>query len=119
MVFEKIKDIINKDNPQDMFKYYIMSVADIVNQNDEQYWAKFKFSKVQINEMLKKCKNVASCRIVSGSRAIMVFLKTIELIKMRFQLYFELTNYTLIPPELSQDQLPLSFKYYDPVITML
>ena len=43
-------------------------------------------------------------------------LKLHELNKQIFILEFELGNEVLIPASLSQDYLPLSFRYYDPII---
>ena len=46
-------------------------------------------------------------------------LKLYELSKKVFILEFELGHEVLIPQSLSQDQLPLSFRYYDPIIQLI
>lgn len=39
--------------------------------------------------------------------------------KQSFLLHFEQGNEVMIPEELSQDDMPLSFRYYDPIIILI
>lgn len=46
----------------------------------------------------------------------MVFLKVISLSKQLFVHEMEQGGEVIIPIELSQDRLPISFRYYDPIL---
>ena len=49
----------------------------------------------------------------------MAWLKIYQLVKQSFLLDFEQGNEVMIPEELSQDGMPLSFRYYDPIIILI
>ena len=49
----------------------------------------------------------------------MAWLKIYTLVKQSFLLNFEQGNEVMIPEELSQDDMPLSFRYYDPIIILI
>lgn len=46
----------------------------------------------------------------------MGYVKILSVSKQLFLLEFETGNAALIPPALRQDGLPLSFRYYDPIL---
>ena len=68
---------------------------------------------------LKKTKNMKKTSIITGVRLIMANIKVIELVKDQFIMNFEQGKYIAIPQELNQNDLPLSFKYYDPILMLI
>ena len=49
----------------------------------------------------------------------MIRLKIIQIIKMLFLKEFEFGYEMIIPDLLRQDDLPLSFRYYDPIVVFI
>ena len=49
----------------------------------------------------------------------MILLKVISLEKELFILEMEQGSEVFIPHRLSQDQLPMSYKYYDPIMNII
>ena len=58
-------------------------------------------------------------KIITGPRYLMAQIKIFEIIKQLFLLELEQDSDVLIPDELSQDKMPMSFRYYDPVIMLI
>ena len=50
---------------------------------------------------------------------IMVINKKIEIVKKLFIMDIEIGNVMQIPRELSQEDLPASFRFYDPIIRLI
>jgi len=50
---------------------------------------------------------------------IMVINKKIEIVKKLFIMDIEIGNVMQIPRELSQEALPASFRFYDPIIRLI
>ena len=57
--------------------------------------------------------------IAQGPLLIKMFLKRIELEKELFSLMLERGGEVKIPKYLSQSHLPFSFRYYDPIVTIV
>ena len=49
----------------------------------------------------------------------MAYLKIYQIVKSIFLIEFELGLEVLIPEELRQSHLPLSYRYYDPIILLI
>ena len=60
---------------------------------------------------------VINLRLISGIRFIEALLARTRMSKDKFLLELQQGGETLIPYELSQDHLPLSYKYYDFILT--
>ena len=75
--------------------------------------------KFKLEEKLKKVNNLVKSRMIPGIRIVMAMLRKYSVIKELFIHDFEAGEFMLIPPDLSQDHLPVSFRYYDPVILII
>ena len=64
-------------------------------------------------------KMIMQLRAVRGTIFIEVLLMKIALVKEIILYDLEKGYDILIPKELSQDELPYSFRYYDPIIAMI
>lgn len=73
----------------------------------------------KIDTQVRKIRNLLKSKVVTGPRYIMAWLKIYQLVKQSFLLDFEQGNEVMIPEELSQDGMPLSFRYYDPIIILI
>lgn len=73
----------------------------------------------KIETQIKKIRNLLKSKVIIGPRYIMAWLKIYTLVKQSFLLNFEQGNEVMIPEELSQDDMPLSFRYYDPIIILI
>ena len=62
---------------------------------------------------------ILGVRAISGILYIEALLKKIQLVKEILIYDIEQGNETFIPQELSQDNLPHSFRYYDPIIAIV
>ena len=58
-------------------------------------------------------------KLINGPRYIESILKKIELVKDLFLMDLELGEEVIIPRELSMDQLPQSYRYYDYILLMV
>lgn len=114
-----LKEVISKDKSEDMFKEIIFDYSKHILKEDIQKWVRYKFNRFKAEKNIKKIKNLLQSKSLSGPRFLMGQLKLYELTKKIFILEFELGNEVLIPQALSQDQLPLSFRYYDPIIQFI
>ena len=62
---------------------------------------------------------MVNLRAVKREVFILVMLRKIKLAKELFITNIECGIDVFIPPELSQDKIPSSFRYYDPVIQII
>ena len=62
---------------------------------------------------------VTSLKAVSGILFIEAILKRISLLREVFLLNIEIGLETVIPTELSQQNLPASFRFYDPILSIV
>ena len=62
---------------------------------------------------------VIKLKITSGMSFIKLILNRIKLQREVFIIEIEQGNQVLVPPYLSQDSLPCSFRYYDPIIRII
>ena len=60
-----------------------------------------------------------SFKVLTGELYIQVLLKKIALVRSIFIANFEQGYEVLIPYELSQEHLPASFRFYDPLIQII
>ena len=70
-------------------------------------------------EILLKLKMTLGIKAISGILYVEALIKKIELVKQILIYDVEQGNESFIPKELSQDNLPLSFRFYDPIIPII
>ena len=114
-----LKDITSHDKPRDLFKDLIKSVGNDLIKDDVQNWVSYKFKRYKLEKNLHKIKNLLVSRQITGPRFIMAWIKIFDITKQVFLLELEQDSDVLIPIELSQDKLPMSFRYYDPIIMLI
>ena len=70
--------------------------------------------------MYQKMKLLLSMKILKGTVHIKILLESISIVRKIFIMNFEETGVEmLIPSELCQDQLPQSFRFYDPILRLI
>lgn len=81
---------------------------------------------VHLKTLRVKMQNILMCvnlinklRAVHGCIYLHSLIKREELVKQLFIMDVEEGGEILIPRELSQDQLPQSFRYYDPILNII
>lgn len=114
-----LKEVISKDKSEDMFKDCLYDTSQNILKEDIQKWVRYKFNRFRHEKNIKKIKNLLGSKILMGPRFLMGLIRMYQLKKQIFILEFELGNEVLIPEALSQDNLPLSFRYYDPIIQLI
>lgn len=72
-----------------------------------------------LEEMVGKINMVMRMRVLQDMFFIKALLLKIELVKRRFVLELEQGSETYIPSDLSCRDLPISFRFYDPVLRMV
>ena len=72
-----------------------------------------------LEEMVGKINMVMTMRVLQDMFFIKALLLKIELMKRRFVLELEQGAETYIPSDLSTRDLPVSFRFYDPVLKMV
>ena len=107
--------ITSKDNGGDMFRHLAQEASAQLHKADKE-WVNYKFRKFRLEAVLKRMRSILRAGLISGPRAVMGFVKALAVVKQLFLLEFETGNAALIPPALRQDDLPLSFRYYDPIL---
>ena len=114
-----LKDITSRDKPRDLFKDLINSVGNELIKDDVQNWVSYKFRRYKLDKNKHKIKNLLASKQITGPRYLMAWIKIFEIVKLLFLLELEQDSDVLIPDELSQDKLPMSFRYYDPIIMLI
>ena len=114
-----LKDITSRDKPRDLFRNLINSLGSELIKDDVQNWVSYKFKRYKLEKNAHKIKNLLVSKQITGPRYLMAWIKIFEIIKQLFLLELEQDSDVLIPEELSQDKLPMSFRYYDPVIMLI
>jgi hypothetical protein len=107
--------ITSKDNGGDIFRH-LAQEASAQLHNDDKEWVNYKFQKFRLMAVLQRMRSILRAGLISGPRAVMGYVKVLSVSKQLFLLEFETGNAALIPRALRQDDLPLSFRYYDPIL---
>lgn len=69
--------------------------------------------------MLLKHGMAVKLKAISGISLLRCLLRRIQIVKELFIIDIEQGQEVFIPKELSQDHLPLSFRFYDPLLMMI
>jgi hypothetical protein len=117
---DQIKEILRKDKVMEIFKDVMVNKAESLfsNQNIATFVAhKFKrkinmIRYAQINLFI-------NLGLISGPRYIEALLVRIRLSRERFLLDLQQGMEVLIPYELSQDHLPMSYRFYDCILQFI
>lgn len=125
-----LSSVFNKNKCCDIF----MNIRKIVNDGDAKAGdgqekigpAVNHASYVHLKTLRVKKQNILMClnlinklRAVHGCIYLYSLIKREELVKQLFIMDVEEGGEILIPGEMSQDQLPRSFRYYDPILNII
>lgn len=112
--------VARKDRCEDIFRNaHVSKGVRMFNKISHKEFVLSKLKKIQNELILQKMCLVVCLRLVNGPLFLRVLLKKIEVKKKMFVYNIERGQEVFIPRELSQDQLPLSFRYYDPLISII
>lgn len=117
---DQIKEILRKDKVMEIFKDVMVNKAESLfsNQNIATFVA-HKFKR-KINQIRYAQINLfINLRLISGPRYIEALLARIRLSKEMFLLDLQQGMEVLIPRELSQDHLPMSYRFYDFILQFI
>ena len=78
-----------------------------------------KLKKSNLQTRIVKYNTAINLRAISGISLIEAHLKKIKLAKEMFILEIEDNKEVIIPQVLGQTRLPLSFKFYDPILAIV
>ena len=78
-----------------------------------------RIKRIQNDLVLQKINTVLGLRCLHGPLITRILLKKIEISKIMFLMAIEGGQEVFIPKELSQDQLPMSYHYYDPLLNII
>ena len=110
------KNILKKNECNDIFKDICKNKTLVYEQKD---YSKFLKSKIKVKSrriMLDKLRMLLNLKLLSGVVFIQTLLRRIELTKEIFVSEIEQGKEVFICSDLSQDQLPKSFRYYDSIL---
>ena len=79
----------------------------------------FKFKKKSLDYLYKKLNLILMLGILHGRVYLRVQLKKIQLSKELFMIELQGNSHVYIPKDLSLMHLPMSYRYYDPVLTFI
>lgn len=120
----KIKQLFRKDKCKDIFEDAAV-VTKLGNElrlyeaKDIQKKMYFRFKESAKQDLYLKLKLLLSMKAINGELFLQVILRCIQLQKEIFLLEVEEGREVYIPQELSQDHLPHSFRYYDPILKLI
>lgn len=77
---------------------------------------KFKFQRGNLRKQFSTLKMLISIKAFSGIFMIMAILKRIEISKKIFIIDIEQGQEVFIPGDLQQNKLPMTFRYFDPIL---
>ena len=117
-----LSKIQNKNKCDDIFKYTIVDEDKnlrMYQKMTQQQYAQMKIDRVKKQLIWNKIQTVKSLKCVNGILFIKLSLEQINISKQLFTTDIEQGSEAYIPKMLSQDQLPLSFRFYDPIIKIV
>ena len=80
------------------------------------FYTKYRLIKIRETQIFNRIKLFTSLGLISGPQYIFCILKQLEIMKKLFVLELEQGKEVRIPPKLSQENLPYSFRFYDSII---
>ena len=109
----------NKGKCFDMFQQLKINGRKMYQRKSCEQILKFKINLSHREDLLMKLKFIKCLNAYSGATYIHLLLQQISLSKELLQLHIEQGDEVLIPAELSQNHLPQSFRFYDPILQMV
>lgn len=118
-----IRIIADKENCLDIFRDVMTVLADKEqdghSKTNERKFLKDKISRNSREKTIIKLNMVIKLRAINGIAYLRCLLRKIQIAKELFILEIEQGAEVFIPKELSQDHLPYSMRYYDPIVALI
>ena len=104
---------------ENIFEHVVVDNLNMYENRSARVKFRARFNKKLIEGRLSNIKFMLGCGELIDIFFIKCSLLRIDLIKKKFILELEQGQEVYIPPELSCDSYPTSFRYYDPIIQMV
>lgn len=114
---KRIGKLIQKDNCQNIFKD--MGNGSGVDSMTHQQYVNYKFEKKTKEIILNKIRLLMNMKIISGDIFVKSIISKIEILKELLILDVQLGMAVYLCDEFNMNQLPLSFRYYDPILRII
>lgn len=115
----KIMAHVEKQTCIDMFQNVQVNDIDMYQQKNKQQVHRYKIRRTFLMKQYMKIRLILALRMLKGLFFIETLLTKIKLAKQIFVLDVEQGQEVFILDDLSQRFLPLSYKYYDPIIKII
>jgi hypothetical protein len=92
---------------------------EMFQQKNKAQISRYKIRRSFLLKQYNKVKMLMDLRILKGLFFIEILLRRIKLAKQIFVLDVEQGQEVFIPKDLSQVNMPMSFRYYDPIIKII
>ena len=120
MIFKnKIDKMVDKNRCYDIFQMAKVGNLRMYEPKTIKKRLEFKFERNNRVDQYLRLKLVLSLGAVRGEFLIKIFLRIINLAKEIFVLNIEQGQEVFIPLELTQDNYPHSFRFYDPILQLI
>ena len=110
--------MLNKENCFSLFQNVRINGKQIYQENSFKSQLEFKFNYHNRVADIKGLKFLINFG-VKGHYFIFAILKLLEIEKEMFVLNLEQGVEAIIPKQLRQDDLPMSFRFYDPILRII
>ena len=84
-------------------------------EQSHKRFVKYKNERIQIEELIDKINLCIQLKAAQNLGLIKIILKRIELARKIFIMNIEIGLEVLIPKQLTMQNLPMNFRYYDPI----
>ena len=112
---EKVKQMMNKNKVADVFFELETNVA----KKNVRKFLKYKYVKNNTRTLYEKLNLLLSLKAIHGELFLLILIKKVELAKKIFVIEVEQGQAVYITNEIRQDDLPLSMRFYDPVLRII
>ena len=117
---KEIVKILEKEQCLDIFKDAVVDKkTELFKDSNHQQFIKYKFKRKGREIQYNKIKLFMNMKLIGGIVYCKALLKRIQIAKELFVLEIEQGQEVLIPSDLSQDALPMSFRYYDSILRIV
>ena len=118
-----IKKMAKKNRCQDFFKETIIEKDDeqirMYEKKSEAKYFSEKRIKTDLEVRYARIKLVLNLKSLQGALYLKTVLEKIEISRKLFVIAVQDGDEIYVPNDLSQTQLPISFRYYDPIIQVV
>jgi hypothetical protein len=111
----RVKNMMDKNKCSDVFYDLEKTIA----KKDVTKYLRYKYMVNNAVKQFQKLQVLMSMGCIKGEMYILVMIEIIRLSKIIFVQQIEQGLAVFIPKKISQDDLSLSFRYYDPVLRII